>query len=197
MKKRIERYVFYSITIAGVVFFALTIYKRIEYIIYEKKKVEFIYTNEEMHIGDILKNGCAYIKDTIDIKKRYTAIYVISSTGCSICLKQFQIINSMFSERTYNMLFNKLLVVIDSNIVRGKWFAKANPIDENAVSEISEAVKSKLVMYETEKYDRQLILIDNDKNIIFFRMKIKTGIQLTKEDINNKIKPLIEKKILL
>lgn len=192
MKKILEPIIFYVLLTLTIITISYIAYNYIKGKV-EDVKIEFVYTNEDFNIEDFIKRGYAYKEDSVYTPKRYTALFLAASTGCSACMGQFQIYNRLILETNLNDLCNRTLAVVDTNINHANWFARVNQLKINAIADIPIEMKNILLMFRDETYEKQLIIIDNVTRKIKMRIKVKVGIQVTYEEIEEVLPGLLSK----
>lgn len=176
----------------GVFVLGLVIYKNIKNIIYEKKKLEYVYTSEALCVNDLFKDKYDYVADSSVVKLRYTAFFVVASYNCAVCVKQFQIINDLLSDERFKNEYNKALLVLDTNKIHGKWFARANPLKINAINISSIELINNLIKFNEDTHDKQLIIVNNLSHKIVLRVKIKIEAEISTTELKSSLALILQ-----
>jgi sulfate adenylyltransferase subunit 1 (EFTu-like GTPase family) len=127
------------------------------------------------------------------VPKRYTALFLANSTGCTVCMGQFQIYDRFINESGLAKIMNRVLAVVDSNKNRATWFARVNELKMNSIANVPLEMEKILINYEGNIHAKQIILIDNITNKIVLRIKVKAGITVAYEEIKDKLSAVLKK----
>ncbi len=190
MSKKIETVAFYAIIILSITVLLFAIYNNNTAKLKEDK-LQYIYVNEPFDVQSILADGYEYVEDLNEKEKKYTAIFLVTSDNCSVCMGQFQIYKRFFEEANIEGLFNKIVAVNDSNLARAKWYARINDLKENTIALKNQNLKNILCKYGDSDYEKQLIVINNEKGEIVLRVKVKPGIEIGFEELTKRFKDIL------
>lgn len=115
--------------------------------------------------------------DTLNIKSDLiTAMYVINSASCSSCINEIVGYNSYFRQYGfYNTPVQQCVVVLDSSRKRAVRFVKTTEFVPPVLYGYDDKFAPFLTTFGEMQDNRQLLLIDNNSQTIFFRLHLRKG----------------------
>jgi len=105
-----------------------------------------------------------------------TALYVISSASCSSCINEIISYNYYFKQNGFkNTPVQQFVVVLDSSRKRALRFVKTTEFITPVAFGYDEKYAPFLTTFGEMQDKRQLLLIDNNSQTIFFRIHLRKG----------------------
>lgn len=183
--------------LVGFVFIGLSVKKLVESSIYKNESNKFLLVNELFDLKNFLHSDKYKIYgDNIEIKPNHiTALYVITSVSCSVCINEIIKYNHFFNDKTIlDKSIQQFVVLVEKDNNKALRLVKTTEFVTPVIYGYDTQYLINLLSFGKATSKRQLLLIDNDSKKIFF----KTLLPLSKPtDISYKEKIIREAKISL
>lgn len=167
---------FYILLIfGGIIFLALSIRNYFE--LTDKENL-YYYPNESIDVGNFYGNLKTTSHNDLQyhVDSEFTFLYLIDTDDCNVCRKELEATIQFVDDNYSNENIEQIIVIIDDNIKRAAWFAKAFPFNYPLyILNSNAAVLNTLTKFRDSIKERQLIVINNIENKIKMRMQLIKG----------------------
>jgi len=188
MENKKQQIIYKGLISISVCFLVFSAYLIIRSNIKKNVLIEYTRDDQKLYLSGIINQSDFSKYDSLNTmdKKKYTIMYLITSSHCSICIKQYEIYNQYFTSASMSEQYYPVIAVIDSISQRARWYAKINPLKIDAIAITDSSTKDILTKYGSNNTheNRQILVIDNLENKVIGRIKISTGISQSLNEIN-------------
>ena len=170
----------------GIILIAITLKIRSGH---NTQKSAYIAVNENLDLNEFLNSEkFEFYGEKYQLKPNHiTALFVISSAQCKPCINEVINFNYFFLKYNLKTLpIQQCVAIIDSSKKRALRFIKTTEFITPVVFGNDEKYVPFLHSFGSRKVNRQLLLINNNSNTVFFRIHLKKG-KMTSESLMKKI----------